>query len=71
MVKNMVVINLNEEQTNMINEMVPMYGENDSEVIKTIIVMFLHENMDKIDILLSLTESQENPPKGPTKFLPG
>lgn len=61
MVKAMIEVQLNEAQENIIKEMVPMYGENESEVIKTIIVMFLHENMQKIIDVLDLTmEPQEN-----------
>lgn len=58
----MIEIHLNESQENIIKEMVPMYGENESEVIKTIIVMFLHEHINKVYDLLDLSmEPQENP----------
>jgi hypothetical protein len=72
MVKNMVVKNLdeiesvievrlNDAQMNIIKEMMPMYGETESEVIKTIIVMFLHEHINKVYDLLDLSmEPQEN-----------
>jgi hypothetical protein len=39
--------------------MVPIYGENEAEVIKTIIIMFFHNNIIKIeDLTLFLSEEE-------------
>jgi hypothetical protein len=64
----MVEVNLNEVQENIIKEMIPLYGENESEVIKTIIILFLHRNIDKVEDLLYWTEPRENPEDSPIKF---
>ena len=56
----MVEVNLNETQASIIKEMVPMYGENESEVIKTIVVMFLHGNIEKVENLLYWTEPKDD-----------
>ena len=66
----MVEITLNETHTNMIREMIPMYGMTEAEVIRTIIIMFLHEHLDQIDIVLSLTEFAAEG-EGPIKFTRG
>jgi hypothetical protein len=49
-------IELNEPQESIIKEMIPMYGQDEQEVVRTIILMFFHENITKIEELLYWTE---------------
>lgn len=56
---NEIQINLNETQMNIIREMVPIYGDTMPEVIKTIIVMFLHEHIENVEQLLCWSEMEE------------
>jgi len=58
-----IKVKLNETHTSFIREMVPLYGDNESEVIKTIIIMFLHENSEKVDTALCLTSNDLPPQK--------
>jgi hypothetical protein len=40
---------LPEQTEKLIQEMIPFYGEDKQEVIRTIITIFLHDNISKID----------------------
>jgi hypothetical protein len=55
----MVEVNLNESQMNILREMVPIYGDTVPEVIKTIIIMFLHEHIENVEQLLCWSEMEE------------
>lgn len=55
-----VFLQLNEVHMNIIKEMIPIYGENEDEVIKTIIIMFLHEHISNVEDLLCWVEPKEN-----------
>jgi hypothetical protein len=70
---NEIQINLNESQMNIIREMVPLYGDTVPEVIKTIIIMFLHEHIENVEQLLCWSEMEDqNQQESPVKtFFPG
>lgn len=55
----MVEVKLNETQMNILREMVPLYGDTAPEVIKTIIIMFLHEHIENVEQLLCWSEMEE------------
>jgi hypothetical protein len=55
----MVEVDLNESQINILREMVPLYGDSVPEVVRTIIVMFLHEHIENVEQLLCWSEMEE------------
>lgn len=56
---NEIQINLNESQMNILREMMPIYGDTVPEVIKTIIIMFLHEHIENVEQLLCWSEMEK------------
>lgn len=54
-----IFLQINETQAALIKEMIPMYGENEDEVIETIIIMFFHEHINKVEDLLRCMEPEE------------
>ncbi|MCJ7698597.1 MAG: hypothetical protein MUO73_09755 [Thermoplasmata archaeon] len=66
----MVEVNLNETQMNILREMVPLYGDTVPEVIKTIIIMFLHEHIENVEQLLCWSEIEDqNQQEGPVRTI--